>query len=158
MDSLYGSGGWGLGNLLNLSIGQGELLVNPLQMAVMTGIFASGGEMPGLKLVREIPAAEAPWSDLELSVSAVSTVVEGMREAVYGNAGTLSSLSSMPWEFFGKSGTAESSAGDHAWVVGFIREPEPLAIAVVVEHGGHGGAVAAPIVYRILAGYLGDGG
>lgn len=158
MDSLYGPGGWGLGNLLNVSIGQGELLVTPLQMAVMTGVFASGGEMPGLRLVREIPAAGAPWHELELSAGTVSTVVEGMREAVDSDAGTLSSLSSMPWEFFGKSGTAESSAGDHAWVVGFIREPEPLAIAVVVEHGGHGGAVAAPIVYRILAGYLGEGG
>jgi penicillin-binding protein 2 len=157
LDSLYGPGGWGLGNLLNVAIGQGELLVTPLQMAVMTGVFASSGDMPGLRLVREIPASEAPWRDLALSAGTVETVVEGMREAVYSGSGTLGSLSTLPWEFFGKSGTAESPAGDHAWVVGFIREPRTLAIAVVIEHGGHGGAVAAPVVSRILTGYLGEG-
>ncbi len=156
LDSLYGPGGWGLGNLLNVAIGQGELLVTPLQMAVMTGVFASSGDMPGLRLVREIPASEAPWRELALSPGTVETVVEGMREAVYSGSGTLGSLSTLPWEFFGKSGTAESSAGDHAWVVGFIREPRTLAIAVVIEHGGHGGAVAAPVVSRILTGFLGE--
>lgn len=156
LDSLYGPGGWGLGNLLNVSIGQGELLVTPLQMAAMTGVFASGGEMPGLRLVREIPEAPAPWRQLDLSAGTVATVVEGMHEAVASGSGTLSSLDGLPWPFYGKSGTAESSAGDHAWVVGFIREPVPLAVAVVVEHGGHGGAVAAPIVSRILLEYLGE--
>lgn len=52
LDSLYGEEGWGLGNLLNISIGQGELLVTPLQMAVVTGIIASEGRMPGITLVR----------------------------------------------------------------------------------------------------------
>jgi len=158
LDSLYGDGGWGLGNLLNVSIGQGELLVTPLQMACIAGVIASGGAMPSPMLVKDSDISEPPWADLDLPVEAVALVTEGMREAVAGDHGTLRSLGELPWEFFGKSGTAESSAGDHAWVIGFVREPRPLAIAVVVEHGGHGGAVAAPIVSRILQGYLGGGG
>lgn len=158
LDDLHGRGGWGLGNLLNISIGQGELLVTPVQMAVMAGIIASGGEMPALGLVREMPVLPAPWRNVMLSQQTVETVTEGMDRAVSDRSGTLHALSTLPWRFYGKSGTAESPAGDHAWVVGFLREPMPLAIAVVVEHGGHGGAVAAPIVARILTGYLGRGG
>ncbi len=154
LDSLYGEEGWGLGNLLNISIGQGELLVTPLQMAVVTGIIASEGRMPGITLVREVEPGQPPGSGLSLEPGDIETVVEGMKEAVYGRQGTLRALSSLPFEFFGKSGTAESPAGDHAWVVGFTREPRPLAIAVVVEHGGHGGAVAAPVVSRILVPFL----
>lgn len=154
LDSLYGERGWGLGNLLNISIGQGELLVTPLQMAVVTGIIASGGDMPGITLVREVEPGPPPGSGLSLAPEDVEAVVEGMKEAVYDRQGTLGTLSSLPFEFFGKSGTAESPAGDHAWVVGFTREPRPLAIAVVVEHGGHGGAVAAPVVSRILVPFL----
>jgi penicillin-binding protein 2 len=156
LDGLYGEGGWGLGNLLNISIGQGELLVTPLQMACVAGLIASGGNMPGLRLAREIDPRAAPWADLHLSAEAVAVVTEGMRAAVSDPSGTLLALDALPWQFYGKSGTAESASGAHAWVIGFLREPRPLAIAVVVEHGGHGGAVAAPIVSRILLGYLGS--
>jgi penicillin-binding protein 2 len=158
LDSLYGDGGWGLGNLLNISIGQGELLVTPLQMACVAGVIASAGEMPGVSLVREAGPDDPPWSGIHLSAEAVSIVIEGMRAAVSDPSGTLLALDDLPWQFYGKSGTAETSAGAHAWVIGFIREPRPLAIAVVVEHGGHGGAVAAPIVSRILLGYFGGSG
>lgn len=157
LDSLYGPGGWGLGNLLNISIGQGELLVTPLQMAAMTGIFASSGQMPGLVLVRELPPGDAPWAGIALSPGTAETVCEGMYGAVHDRRGTLRVLETLPWTFYGKSGTAESAAGDHAWVVGFLREPRSIAIAVLVEHGGHGGAVAAPIVSQILTGWLGEG-
>lgn len=155
LDSLYGHDGWGLGNLLNISIGQGELLVTPLQMACVAGVIASGGGMPSPRLVREVDPVPAPWRDLHLSAGSVSVVTEGMRAAVSDRSGTLRALDALPWQFYGKSGTAESSSGAHAWVIGFVREPRPLAIAVVVEHGGHGGAVAAPIVSRILVGYFG---
>jgi penicillin-binding protein 2 len=154
LDSLYGPGGWGLGNLLNVSIGQGELLVTPLQMACVAGIFASGGSMPGVSLVSGRDPSEPVSRGFEISPEAVEAVVEGMRAAVADPSGTLRVLDQLPWDFYGKSGTAESGTVAHAWVVGFIREPRPLAIAVVVEHGGHGGAVAAPIVARILSSYL----
>ena len=158
MQRLYGSGGWGLGNLLNISIGQGELLTTPLQMARVAGIIASRGKLPPLSIVRGFGHA-SEWEPQQLSPDTWEILEEGMREAVTGREGTLNdAMSDSPLDFYGKSGTAESPAGDHAWFIGYIRSPEPLALAVVIERGGHGGSVAAPVAERLLSLYYAENG
>lgn len=155
LNSAYGPGGWGLGNLLNVSIGQGELLATPLQMAAMTGIIASRGRMPLPGLVPRT-VARAPLFPVQArNDTAFDVVTEGMLQTVISRRGTLhGSFSDFPWDFWGKTGTAECFGEDHAIIVGFTREPEPVVICVLIEHGGHGGSVAGPVARDILLSYF----
>lgn len=151
LNGKYGPGGWGLGNLLNISIGQGELLATPLQMAVMTGVIASRGDMPFPVLVRDGQEREPVLPVEYREPEAFDVVIEGMLQTVVSRRGTLhSAFDDCQWDFWGKTGTAECAGDNHAMVVGFVREPEPLAICVVLEHGEHGGAVAGPVSRDIL--------
>ncbi len=155
----YGSDGWGLGNLLNISIGQGELLATPLQLAVIAGIIASRGEMPhpGILLQREIQ--NPVLSSDVVTDFAFDTVIEGMLRVVTSRRGTLyNAFSDSSLDFWGKTGTAECPGENHALVIGFTRDPMPLAISVVVEHGGHGSSVAGPVAERILSSYFAERG
>ena len=155
----YGSDGWGLGNLLNISIGQGELLTTPLQLAVVAGIIASRGEMPfpGILLQRE--TLDPVLSAGVVTDSAFDIVTEGMYRVVTSRRGTLyNAFSDSSLDFWGKTGTAECPGDDHALVIGFVRDPMPLAICVVIEHGGHGGSVAGPVAETILSSYLAERG
>jgi len=155
LDRRYGSGGWGLGNLLNYSIGQGELLATPLQMASMAGIVASRGEMtvPGIILGRD----QAPklFSGDDLPDDTWDIVSQGMRNVVTAQRGTLHAVfAGMSLEVWGKTGTAECPGENHALVIGFVREPRPVAFCIVVEHGGNGSTAAGPVARRILEAWL----
>ena len=151
LNQLFGQGGWGLGNLMIASIGQGEVLATPLQIAVAAALIASGGHLPALSILKDESLNEPGWQT-NTSLETFRIVREGMRLAVESSRGTLhSTMSYLPVQVFGKSGTAESGLNDdHAWVNGFIEEPYPLAFAVIVEHGGHGGAVAGPVAAGII--------
>ncbi|OPL18265.1 MAG: hypothetical protein AVO35_05295 [Candidatus Aegiribacteria sp. MLS_C] len=158
MDASYGPGGWGLGNLLNLSIGQGELLATPLQMAVMTGVVASGGGMPSPHILMGAGREGTVMPEDRVDPDAFETVREGMLMTVESSSGTLhGAFTGFPWPFFGKTGTAECPGNNHAMVVGFLEEPSPLVICVVLEHGEHGGSIAGPVTRQILEKYLGNG-
>lgn len=151
MNEMYGPGGWGQGNLLNLSIGQGELLTTPLQMAVASGLVASRGDMPELSLViGDEPCGEK----LEplVSVETLDEIDRGLRSAVTRRNGTLHlSMGASPIPIRAKSGTAETHTGeDHAWVCGYVPRPTPVAYAIFVEHAGSGGAVAGPVALAIM--------
>jgi penicillin-binding protein 2 len=88
---------------------------------------------------------------VELGDETIDILKEGMRRAVTDSRGTLNdAMYASQLEFYGKTGTAESPGEDHAWVIGYIREPESLAFAVIVEHGGHGSTVAAPLIVNVL--------
>ncbi|MCD4701739.1 MAG: penicillin-binding protein 2 [Candidatus Aegiribacteria sp.] len=155
LNSAYGPDGWGLGNLLNVSIGQGELLATPLQMAAMTGVIASRGQMPLPRLILQREEKEPFFPTTACDDNAFDVVTEGMLQTVISRRGTLYGVfSDFPWNFWGKTGTAECSGEDHAIVVGFTREPEPVVICVIIEHGGHGGAVAGPVARDILLSYF----
>ncbi len=155
LNSAYGADGWGLGNLLNISIGQGELLATPLQMAAMTGVIASRGRMPLPRLVLRSEEREPFFPATACDDAAFDVVTEGMLQTVISRRGTLHGVfSDFPWDFWGKTGTAECSGEDHAIVVGFTREPEPVVICVIIEHGGHGGSVAGPVTRDILLSYF----
>ncbi len=156
LDETYGTDGWGLGNLLNLSIGQGEMLATPLQMAVMTGVVASRGRMPLPSIVMGLEPRESVMPENAVDPDAFDTVIEGMHLTVESRSGTLhNSFAGFPWGFWGKTGTAECVGENHALVVGFTREPLPLAICVVLEHGEHGGSAAGPVAREILENYFG---
>jgi penicillin-binding protein 2 len=152
LNSHFGQGGWGQGNLMIASIGQGELLATPLQVAVTSGLIASGFRMPALSVVRGQEVSDPPWTEC-LSQSTLDTVREGMRKVVEARNGTLHGvMSDIPVTVWGKSGTAENSSGeDHAWVTGYISEPLPVAFSVIIENGGHGSMAAGPAAAGILA-------
>ncbi len=151
LNEIFGQGGWGLGNLMIASIGQGEVLATPLQVAVSSALIASSGKMPSLSLLLDVLGTEE-FSETYTSEETFRIVREGMRQAVSSSRGTMhQSMSHLPVEVFAKSGTAQNGPNeDHAWVTGFIQEPLPLAFAVIIENGGHGGAVAGPVAAGII--------
>ncbi len=151
MNDLYGAGGWGQGNLLNLSIGQGELLASPLQMAVVSGLVAARGEMPRLSLILGDEPCGVKLTPL-VAPETFDEIDRGLRSAVTRRNGTLHGpMGESPIPIRAKSGTAEAHAGsDHAWVCGYLPQPAPISYAVFVEHGGSGGAVAGPLALAII--------
>jgi penicillin-binding protein 2 len=151
LNRLHGQGGWGLGNLMIASIGQGEVMATPLQVAVASALIASGGDMPGLSLVYGETSSDRSF-EIDTSDETLRIVREGMKQAVESPAGTLhSALGLLPVTVYGKSGTAENSSGeDHAWITGYLIEPEPLAFAVFIENGGGGGTVAGPVAAGLI--------
>src|SRR5690606_16127178 len=101
---------------------------------------------------------ERPRATRAMSPGVAHFVREAMRLAV--RQGTARQAAIAGVDVAGKTGTAEVGAGrpPHAWFIGFApaRAPE-VAVAVVVEHGGYGGSVAAPIARRVIAAALGYG-
>lgn len=141
---------WYLGDTYHLSIGQGDLTVTPLQINQMTNIVASGGQKCQMSILRESPilceqikAKEKNWN----------LVKEGMKEACK-NGGTAWPLFNFKTEIACKTGTAELGDGTndtHAWLTAFAPAEKPqVSITVLVERGGEGSDVAAPIVGDIL--------
>ncbi|HRQ79609.1 MAG TPA: penicillin-binding protein 2 [Azospirillaceae bacterium] len=167
---------WQQGETLIASIGQGYVLATPLQLAVMTARLANGGRAvkPHLtKQIRQGPQEQTSWPSLGVRKEHLDVVLAGMDAVTNHAAGTAfkARITEPGMEMAGKTGTsqvrritmAERSTGvkkneqlpwrerDHALFVGFapVRAPR-YACAVIVEHGGGGSAVAAPIVRDIL--------
>ncbi|PIE52130.1 penicillin-binding protein 2 [Candidatus Fermentibacteria bacterium] len=151
LNGLFGQGGWGTGNLMIASIGQGEVLATPLQVAVTSGLIASRFQMPKLSILYG-ENNTAPEREKIISDEVLDIVSEGMLQAVESRRGTLSSsMGDLPVTVYAKSGTAENSSGeDHAWVTGYICEPAAVAFAVIVENGGHGGQTAGPVAAELI--------
>jgi cell division protein FtsI/penicillin-binding protein 2 len=131
-------------------IGQARIVASPLQMAGVAATVASG-RWRAPRLVPKDRRASGP----RLSAGVRSTLRSLMRRVVTSGTGT--ALASVPGEVIGKTGTAEFGSGNppptHAW---FIAARGDLAIAVLVERGRSGGAVAAPIAARFFSA-LGSG-
>ncbi len=166
---------WRIGDTINAAIGQGYVLTSPLQLAVMTARIASGRQIQP-RLVHMIgndvvPIADAP--PLGLQAAHLTAVQRGMFEVVNGAHGTgkSSAIADPAMLMAGKSGTsqvrnisaAERARGvvkneqlpwirrDHALFVGFAPFDAPkVAVAAIVEHGGGGSTVAAPMVRDLL--------
>jgi len=159
---------WKPGNSINLSIGQGDLEVTPLQMAVAYAAIANGGTVvqphlglkvlsPEGKLVRKV---EADKKKLGISQLTLDAVHEGLRLAA--TEGTSAAVfASYPVAVSGKTGTAEvAGKGDYAWYASYAPSGDPrYAVVVLIEQGGHGGTAAAPaarMIYDALFGLRGD--
>ncbi len=162
-DRIYGKRGWTRGMLANIAIGQGELLVTPLQMAQFVMILADSGYyyQPHLTrvLVDRITGEVTQINRPRLQVKGIDNKVfqfirEGMREVVAGGTGWRAGV----WKIgsAGKTGTAQNPHGkSHSWYIGFAPFEQPeIAVAIVVENGGSGGAVAAPIAGKFLQRYF----
>lgn len=144
-------------DLAQLGIGQGELLVTPLQMAAAVSAIANGGTMMrpylvqevrgGLKL-RQITRPERIADVLpSFSAQALSKAM-----ALAASEGTARTDSPASFSYGGKTGTAQMGQGlDHAWFIGFAPVEDPqIAVAVLIEHGGSGSQAAVPIGVRVM--------
>ncbi|HEY3425223.1 MAG TPA: penicillin-binding transpeptidase domain-containing protein [Negativicutes bacterium] len=146
------------GDLAQTGIGQGSLLVTPLRMAMLASAFANKGSIMQPYLVQQITAPDGTvikrftpkvWLT-PTTPQLADTVGQMMVTVVNEGTGTAAQISKM--EVAGKTGTAENPHGDsHAWFIGFAPADDPqIAIAVIVENGGSGGGVAAPIARQIF--------
>jgi peptidoglycan glycosyltransferase len=130
-----------------LSIGQGELLVTPLHVALFTGAIAAEGEwwQPRLR------ADEAPRRlNRIVSRQAARTVRDLMRDAVTSGTGRGADLPGLA--VCGKTGTAEAPGGDdHAWFTCFAPAAQPaMVVTVLIERGGYGARAALPVARALL--------
>lgn len=144
----------------NLSIGQGETLVTPLQAARMTAIIAAGGTDRGINLLMDDEVSE----EKVISESTASVIADMMAEtAVSGTAASLDMKDAEgDPETAVKTGTAQygsaGSYGTHAWITGFSPCSDPeYAVTVFVEGGESGSGTAGPI-YRQIIDYLKESG
>jgi penicillin-binding protein 2 len=155
---------WTVGDNINLSVGQGDLAANPLQMAVAYATIANGGKVlrPRLGMRIENSAGQAE-QDLEaptprrlkIDPTYRSAILDGLRGAASAPGGTSTPVfESFPIDIAGKTGTAEKGAGraDQSWYVALAPWPDPkYVVAVTDEAGGFGADTAAPMARRILA-------
>ncbi len=152
------------GIMANWAIGQGEILVTPIQLARFFGAIANGGVLYIPNLVEKIvsPSGElvnehiAEYSTLAVSKDQLDLLSQACYNVVNGPGGTGGRARIEGSEVCGKTGTAQNPHGeDHAWFVGYAPRHKPkIVVAVVVEHGGHGSSAAAPIVRKVIKTYL----
>jgi penicillin-binding protein 2 len=155
---------WSVGDNINLSVGQGDLKANPLQMAVAYAAIANGGRVLRPRLGQRIEDSsgralqqlEAPTARrLGLSADHRQAILDGLRGAASGPGGTSTAVfEGFPIPIAGKTGTAEKGLGqaDQSWYVALAPWPSPkYVVAVTDEAGGFGAETAAPMARRILA-------
>ena len=149
--------GWTQGHLMNLVIGQGAMLATPLQMARYTAGLGNGGYLVTPHVTGPTPAA-VPIQDV--SGGTLDIVRKGMYRVVHGLKGTGRRSAVAGVETAGKSGTAQvPHRNDDAWFVAFAPYENPtIALAVVVEGGGSGGTVAAPIAKQVMEAHFANRG
>lgn len=167
----YGAA-WNEGETLSIAIGQGYNLVTPLQAATMVATIANGGfrvtpylidQVIGVPVDQSLPAPLP--GERVLDAAHVADIQAGLIGVVHGPGGTAGRLRALPFKIAGKTGTAQVVSlqqetsrrehQDHAWFVAYAPYDDPqIAVAVLVEHGGHGGSAAAPIAADMIAAYL----
>jgi penicillin-binding protein 2 len=161
---------WKTGDEINLAIGQGDLLVTPLQEAVALAAIVNGGTVWVPRLVRQITDSSGsiintPESEkrgeLGFSQQILDIVKEGMVLVTSDPSGTaFDAFWGFPVLVGGKTGTAQvPPKDDYALFMGYApagqdKVPEIVVVAVI-EQGGHGSSVAAPVVRRVMEEYFG---
>ena len=151
------------GELAQMGFGQGALLMTPLQMALIASTIANGGNEPRPYIVRQIVrngtvASVYSTGTLASPISAdtAAEVKKMMIAVVQRGTGTSAALPGVT--VAGKTGTATNPSGRaHSWFVCFAPADHPrVAVAIIVENGGYGAAVAAPIAREVLRTALGS--
>lgn len=169
---------WSVGDDMHLALGQGELLTDPLQMAVvystLVNAYKHGGhgwrprphfgkqiDNANRELVRTLKFPPEK-TGIDLNESDLGYVFEGIHDATVGPGGTSTTVwkgwNESLHETYGKTGTAErQEQHEQAWYMVYIEsEKRPLVIAVTVEQGGYGAETAAPIARLIADQYYGQ--
>ncbi len=138
-----GMGRWHAGDTLNLSIGQGDVLVTPLQLVRMMAMIARQGVIVQPHVIKAIAETEVEKFSLERNMRieerVLQTIQKGLRAAVTDFAGTAHVLDVPDMYVAGKTGTAQTSGGKktHAWFAGYVRgEKKNIALCIFLEHGG----------------------
>ncbi|HYU14875.1 MAG TPA: penicillin-binding transpeptidase domain-containing protein, partial [Candidatus Acidoferrum sp.] len=176
-------GGPSLGNTLNTATGQGDVELSVVQLVMAYAALANGGKLYVPKVVERIESAhgelvveEKPEvrRTVSLPPATLALLRQGMWRVVNEPGGTAHSFGRSPLvEIAGKTGTAqvhgrrkkedESAAEpgewdperDHAWFAGWAPADHPeIAIVVLIEHGGAGGRVAAPVAREVIEAYF----
>ncbi len=173
---------WQDGETLSLAIGQGFTQVTPLQLARMVSVIANGGRLVTPTIVKKVippgeavPVPEPPGlsSKVPINEKYLKLIHKGLvavvnepggtaRRAklpgitVAGKTGTAQVVSLAFFKSFGKSDNVPWRYRDHALFVAYAPAEDPtIAVAVVVEHGGHGGSDAAPVARAVMEAYFG---
>lgn len=152
---------WYDGDTLNFAIGQGYLLMTPLQAARMISVVANGGKLVKPYVVKQVGSSEEPHprsQSIGVGQKTLDAVTEGLRRTIDDPTGTGQLALSSQVSIAGKTGTAETPDGaSHAWFVGFAPVENPkIAFAVFLEHGGGGGYAAAPIGRQLVEHFIKD--
>jgi penicillin-binding protein 2 len=171
---------WMAGETISASIGQGFNLVTPLQLAVAYGAIANGGTLVRPRLVLRVADADGrlvdgppaePAGRVPVRREYLDLVRSGLQGVVEEPHGTGARARVPGVLVAGKTGTAQVvglkhtdgldgdeiafELRDHAWFVGFAPADAPeIVVAALMEHGGHGGSAAGPVVQKVLARYF----
>jgi len=150
LNNKYGKYGWAMGNLLNMIIGQGDVLVTPIQIVQMMNIIATRGNTNSPHLYLGDPSRKkilllksSTWDYLQNAIWQVVNHENGT-----GKAALITGAS-----IYGKTGTAQNPHGEnHSWFAGYmVQDGTPtLSLSVLVEHGGKGSVVATLISQAIF--------
>ena len=170
---------WYPGETVSLGIGQGYLTVTPLQMANMMAAVANGGTLYRPRIVNKVESLDGAVvreygpekiRTIDVKPATLERLRNALADAVRSNAGTGGAARSSIVEIAGKTGTAQVVemrgayvkseqlayfVRDHAWFVSYAPAQNPkIAVAVLVEHGGHGGSAAAPLAKKVIEKYM----
>jgi penicillin-binding protein 2 len=150
---------WYKGDTAQMSIGQSECLVTPIQIAREAAVVANGGYLVAPYLIARVEGAGAPPHRARRSVGLRPETLAILRagmEAVVNQGGTAHRIWTDRYQIAGKTGTAQNPRGKtHAWFTGYAPADNPrIAVAVMIEHGGGGPAVAAPVGRHVLDAFL----
>ncbi len=155
---------WGYTTILSVAIGQGEISTTPLQMANIMAIIANRGYYVKPHLVKavggqnQIDPKYKKKNYVGVDARHFESVINGMQDAVNTPTGTAVESRLNNILMCGKTGTVQNSHGkNHSVFIGFAPRDNPkIAIAVIVENGGYGGAYAAPLASYMTEKYLTD--
>ncbi len=159
-DRVYGSGRWKYSTIYSLSIGQGEMMVTPLQMANLAAVFANKGYYYTPHLIKaingdpnKIPSKYRTRNGVGVDAHHFDLIHDAMTEAIYGTAAR-AAINDIA--IAGKTGTAQNPQGeDHSVFIAFAPKEDPkIAIAVYVENAGWGGRAAASTASLMIEKYL----
>jgi penicillin-binding protein 2 len=165
---------WKPGDSIHLAIGQGDLLVTPLQMARFYALIANGGKLVTPHVLLDVQdqngasvplsAAAPPKLVSQLDPAALQIVRQGLLEGTHLTFGTSYPVfGQFPVSIAGKTGTAEKvltmpgyvGVKNQSWWCGYgPTENAKIVVCAVIENGGHGGTAAAPAAAQVLASYF----
>jgi penicillin-binding protein 2 len=145
---------WYRGETVNFAIGQGYLLVTPLQICRLIACVANGGYLVRPYLAFRIGDQELHLAaDRKISVSeaVLAKIRQALRQVVCQESGTGHKADTADLEFSAKTGTAQAASGrDHAWFCGYFPQEKPeVCIVIFLEHGGSGGDLPAEMAKKI---------